>query len=113
MINAIRTVQAFTHEPLDRARFAARVQESFAVAIARIRVRALLTAVVILLAFGAVTFVLWVGGYDVIEGRMTGGGLSAFVFYAVLTPSPAATTPQVSADLHPPPAPTPPPPHPL
>jgi ATP-binding cassette subfamily B protein len=66
MINAIRTVQGFTHEPLDRASFAARVAESFEVAIARIRVRALLTAIVILLAFGAIAFVLWVGGYDVI-----------------------------------------------
>jgi len=99
MINAIRTVQAFTHEPLDRARFAARVQESFSVAIARIRVRALLTAIVILLAFGAVAFVLWVGGYDVIEGRMTGGQLSAFVFYAVLTAFAVGTISEVFGDL--------------
>ena len=54
MINAIRTVQAFTHEPLDRARFAGRVQRSFDTALARIRVRALLIRIVILLAFGAI-----------------------------------------------------------
>jgi ATP-binding cassette subfamily B protein len=84
MINAIRTVQAFTHEAVDRSLFDAHVTRSFDVAISRIRVRALLTAIVILLAFGAVTAVLWVGGYDVVAGRMTGGQLSAFVFYAVL-----------------------------
>lgn len=99
MINAIRTVQAFTHEPVDRARFAARVDDSFYIAIARIRVRALLTAVVILLAFGAIAFVLWVGGYDVIEGRMTGGALSAFVFYAVLTAFAVGTISEVFGDL--------------
>ena len=99
MINAIRTVQAFTHEPVDRARFTARVGDSFDTAVARIRVRALLTAVVILLAFGAIAFVLWVGGYDVIEGRMTGGALSAFVFYAVLTAFAVGTISEVFGDL--------------
>ena len=99
MINAIRTVQAFTHEPIDRARFAARVDESFTTAISRIRVRAFLTAIVILLAFGAVSFVLWVGGYDVIRGRMTGGELSAFVFYAVLTAFAVGTISEVFGDL--------------
>ncbi len=99
MINAIRTVQAFTHEPLDRARFAGRVAQSFDTAVARIRVRALLTAIVILLAFGAIALVLWVGGYDVIEGRMTGGQLSAFVFYAVLTAFAVGTISEVYGDL--------------
>jgi ATP-binding cassette subfamily B protein len=99
MINAIRTVQAFTHEPIDRARFAQRTMDSFAVAVARIRVRALLTAVVILLAFGAIAFVLWVGGYDVIEGRLSGGDLSAFLFYAVLTAFAVGTISEVFGDL--------------
>jgi ATP-binding cassette subfamily B protein len=99
MINAIRTVQAFTHEPIDRARFAARVEQSFTTAVSRIRVRAVLTAIVILLAFGAIAVVLWVGGYDVIEGRMTGGELSAFIFYAVLTAFAVGTISEVFGDL--------------
>ncbi len=99
MINAIRTVQAFTHEETDRADFLARVTESFDVAIARIRVRAFLTAVVILLAFGAVAFVLWIGGYDVVQGRMSGGQLSAFVFYAILVAFAVGTLSEVFGDL--------------
>ena len=99
MINAIRTVQAFTHEALDRARFAERVAESFSVAVSRIRVRAALTAVVILLAFGAIALVLWVGGYDVIAGRMSGGQLSAFLFYAVLTAFAVGTISEVFGEL--------------
>jgi ATP-binding cassette subfamily B protein len=98
-INAVRTVQAFTHEAVDRARFGATVAHSFEVALARIRVRALLTALVILLAFGAVTFVLLVGGYDVIEGRMTGGELSAFVFYAILVAVSVGTLSEVWGDV--------------
>ena len=99
MINAIRTVQAFTHEPVDREGFAARVDESFATAVSRIRVRAVLTATVILLAFGAIALVLWVGGYDVIAGRMTGGDLSAFLFYAVLTAFAVGTVSEVFGEL--------------
>jgi ATP-binding cassette subfamily B protein len=99
MINAIRTVQAFTHEGIDRTRFAARVEQSFRTGMSRIRVRAILTAIVILLAFGAIAVVLWVGGYDVIAGRMSGGELSAFVFYAVLTAFAVGTISEVFGDL--------------
>lgn len=83
-INALRTVQAFTHEPVDRASFAAAVEHSVAAALQRIRTRATQILIVILLGFGAIVFSLWVGGRDVVEGRMSGGDLSAFVFYAVL-----------------------------
>ena len=81
-------MQAFTHEPVDRARFATRVEGSVAAAVRRISSRSLLILLVILLGFGAITFSLWVGGRDVVAGRITGGELSAFVFYAVLLASP-------------------------
>ena len=83
-LNALRTVQAFGHETLDRAGFAARVNASVVAALRRVRIRALLILVVILLGFGAITLSLWLGGREVLAGRMTGGDLSAFVFYAVV-----------------------------
>jgi ATP-binding cassette subfamily B protein len=83
-INALRTLQAFTHEPVDRALFSGQVELSVGTALRRVRTRALLIMIFILLGFGAITFSLWVGGRDVIAGRMSGGDLSAFVFYAVL-----------------------------
>ncbi len=82
--NAIRTVQAFTHEAEDRRRFAGEVANAFSTAIRRVQLRGLLSAVVILLVFSAVGFVLWVGGNDVLKGQMTGGELAAFVFYAAI-----------------------------
>ena len=90
-LTALPTVQAFTHEAIDRGEFNALVERSVATAMQRIRTRARLILVVILLGFGAITFSLWVGGRDVIAGRMTGGDLSAFVFYAVLLASSGAT----------------------
>lgn len=83
-VNAIRTLQAFTHETTDRSRFGAEVKGAFDVAISRIRLRAVLTALVILLVFSAIAFILWVGGSDVLAGRITGGELGAFVFYATI-----------------------------
>ena len=72
-INAIRAVQAFTHEAIDRARFGVCVETAFAVARRRIAVRAVLTGLVILLAFGAIAFILWIGGRDVLAGRISAG----------------------------------------
>jgi ATP-binding cassette subfamily B protein len=90
-IGALTTVQSFTHEAIDRQLFSDRVEHSVAAALRRIRTRALLILVVILLGFGAITFSLWVGGRDVIAGRMSGGDLAAFVFYAIMLASSGAT----------------------
>ncbi len=80
---AIRTVQAFTHEDEDRRRFGAEVADAFATAVRRIRLRGLLSSVVIVLVFVSVGFVLWIGGNDVMAGRMTAGELAAFIFYGI------------------------------
>ena len=98
-INALRTVQAFTHEPVDRRVFGEHVERSVDTAMARTRTRASLILTVILLGFGAITFSLWVGGRDVIAGTMTGGELSAFVFYAVLLATSGATMSELWGEM--------------
>ena len=67
-LNAIQTVQAFGHEPVDRRRFGDRVEDAFAVAVRRVRARSMLAAMVIMLAFGAVGVILWIGGHDMLAG---------------------------------------------
>ena len=98
-LGAIRAVQAFTHEDLDRRRFTERVEGAFDVAIRRTRMRAFLTAIVILLVFGAVALVLWAGGHDMLVGAITPGALSSFVFYAILAASSAGAISEVIGDL--------------
>ncbi|MCC5859968.1 MAG: ATP-binding cassette domain-containing protein [Ectothiorhodospiraceae bacterium] len=98
-LHAIRTVQAFGHEPEDRKRFANHVNEAFATAERRVRQRAWLTGMVMLLAFGAVGIILWQGGHDVLAGRLTAGELSAFVFYAVLAAAAVGTISEVMGEL--------------
>ena len=98
-LHEIRTVQAYGHEAQDRRHFAARVEDAFATARQRVRQRALLIAAVIFLVFGAVGVILWVGGHDVVAGRITGGELSAFVFYAVIVASSVGTLSEVFGDV--------------
>ncbi|MFC4353363.1 ABC transporter transmembrane domain-containing protein [Fodinicurvata halophila] len=95
----IRTVQAFNHEDEDRRRFAWRSEQAFETAVRRIRARAWLTALVILLVFGAVAAILWIGGQDVLAGRMSGGELAAFVFYAVVVAGSVGAIGEVIGDL--------------
>ncbi|MEJ2688156.1 MAG: ABC transporter transmembrane domain-containing protein [Gammaproteobacteria bacterium] len=99
VVYGIRTVQAFCHEAVDTARYGRQVEAAFQVAIRRSRASALLTALVMLLTFGAITVVLWVGGRDVLAGRITGGQLSAFVFYAVLVASSVGSLSEVTSEL--------------
>ena len=98
-ITHIRTVQAFVHEPVDRSRFADRVEGAFATAVRRIRARALLTAIVIMLVFSAVGIIMWYGGHDVITGALSAGELSAFIFYAIVTAGSMGAISEVIGDL--------------
>ena len=98
-LNAIRTVQAFGHEPVDREHFGKRVEEAFATAARRIGVRSFLVGLVIALTFAAVGTILWVGGHDMLAGRITSGELSAFVFYAVLVAASAGTISEFLTEL--------------
>ncbi|MBJ7310518.1 ABC transporter transmembrane domain-containing protein [Rugamonas sp. CCM 8940] len=82
ILNAMPTVQAFTHEKIESSRFGASVEGAFATAMRRIRARALLTMIAIVLVFGTIVFVLWLGAHAVLEGSMTGGDLGQFILYA-------------------------------
>jgi ATP-binding cassette subfamily B protein len=98
-LDAIRTVQAFVHEAEDRRTFGRHVEAAFQAARQRVAARAMLTAVVILLVFGAVSIILWIGGHDVISGRISAGELSAFVFYAIVVAGAAGAFSEVIGDL--------------
>ena len=84
VLRAIEVVKAFGAEQRERDRFAAAVEATFAVARRRICMRAIMTALVITLAFGSITLVLWEGASDVIAGTMSGGDITAFVFASAL-----------------------------
>ncbi|SIS79651.1 ATP-binding cassette, subfamily B [Neptunomonas antarctica] len=98
-IQHIKTVQSYHQQTYESRSFAAQVDNAFTIARQRISQRALLMAVVILLVFGALSSMLWVGGHDVINGVMTGGDLGAFVFYALIVAMGAGTLSEVYGEL--------------
>lgn len=84
ILNAMPTVQAYTHEQIESQRFAESVEDAFRTAMRRIRARASLTAIAMLLIFGAIVLVLWMGAHSVLQGEMTGGQLAQFIMYATM-----------------------------
>ncbi|NIF26789.1 ATP-binding cassette domain-containing protein [Pantoea sp. Tr-811] len=98
-LGQIKTVQAYNHQGRDRELFAGTVEAAFAVARQRIAQRAWLITLVIVLVLGAVGVMLWVGGMDVIAGRISAGELAAFVFYSLIVGSAFGTLSEVIGEL--------------
>ena len=98
-LQAVRTVQAFTHEAIDRRAFSQRIESTVATAMSYVRARALLVATVMLLVFGAIAVVLWLGGHDVLAGRLSGGDLAAFIFYAAFAAGAVGALAEVAGDV--------------
>ena len=99
ILGNIKIVQAYNHQSLDKARFHGVVESAFAVARQRIVQRGLLITAVIVLVLSAVGVMLWVGGMDVIHGRISGGELAAFVFYSVIVGSAVASISEIIGEL--------------
>ncbi|QKZ03815.1 ABC transporter transmembrane domain-containing protein [Pseudomonas eucalypticola] len=98
-LNQIKTVQAYNHQAEDQRRFGVTVEQAFETARKRIVQRSWLITLVIVLVLGAVGVMLWVGGMDVIAGRISGGELAAFVFYSLIVGSAFGTLSEVLGEL--------------
>ena len=98
-LSQIKTVQAYNHQVQDEQRFAVTVEQAFETARKRIFQRAWLITLVIVLVLGAVGVMLWVGGMDVIAGRISAGELAAFVFYSLIVGSAFGTLSEVIGEL--------------
>ncbi|MCL5229512.1 ABC transporter transmembrane domain-containing protein [Pseudomonas nunensis] len=98
-LGQIKTVQAYNHQVQDEKRFAVTVEQAFDTARKRIVQRSWLITLVIVLVLGAVGVMLWVGGMDVIAGRISGGELAAFVFYSLIVGSAFGTLSEVIGEL--------------
>jgi ATP-binding cassette, subfamily B, bacterial len=84
-LNAAPAVKAYAREGIESDRYGGAIARALATARQRIGMRTVLTAVVIMLFFGAITLVLWVGARDVLAGTLDAGVLAQFVVYAVLS----------------------------
>ncbi|EMY63075.1 ABC transporter transmembrane domain-containing protein [Leptospira terpstrae] len=95
----IKILQSFHHQEVDIQKFTQTVEDTFAVAVSRIKQRALLIAAVILFILTGISVMLWIGGTDVLEGKITGGELIAFSFYAIMVANSVGAVSEVLGDL--------------
>ena len=98
-LSNIKTVQAYNHQDLDKEMFANHAERAFDVAVWRIRYRAVLITIVMVLLMGSIGGMLWIGGSDVMNGTITTGELAAFVFYAMIVAISVAAISEVYGEL--------------
>jgi len=99
VLGAMRIVQGFNQEPREAVRFGGAVEMAFSTARRRILMRSLLTAVLISIVFGAITWLMWQGAIDVAEGRISGGTIAAFVLTGGLVAGAFGALTEVYGDL--------------
>ncbi len=98
-INGIKTIQSYLCEEKEARNFFGFVDVSLKIALEKIRIKSLMVALVIACAFGGIAIVLWVGGHDVLSGKITSGDLSSFIFYSVITATSLVSLSQISGQL--------------
>jgi ATP-binding cassette subfamily B protein len=98
-VSAIRTVQAFGREDYVKGHFERAVDLSLDAGLARVRLRGLLSGIVIFLVFSGIGVILWIGGQDLMAGRISAGDLSSFIFYAFLVASSTGFLSELAGDL--------------
>lgn len=77
----IRTVQSFTREAFERQRYGRAIDAVLALSLRLARLWGAFHAVVSLLAFSAITLVIWYGAGLLLAGELTPGQLMGFVLY--------------------------------
>ena len=98
-INGIKTIQSYLCEEKEARNFFGFVDVSLKIALEKIRLKSLMVALVIALAFGGIAVVLWVGGHDVLNSKITSGELSSFIFYSVITATSLVSLSQISGQM--------------
>ena len=98
-VSAIRTVQAFGRQGLMRERFDKAVDSSLDAALARVRLRGWMSGIIIFLVFSGIAAILWIGGQDLLAGRISAGDLSSFVFYAFLVAASTGFLSELAGEL--------------
>jgi len=98
-INGIKTIQSYLCEEKEARNFSGLVDDALKISLEKIRIKALMVALVIAFAFGGIALVLWIGGHDVLNGKISAGELSSFIFYSVITATSLVSLSQIAGQL--------------
>jgi len=89
--SGIRIVKSFAREKYEIGRFTEKANDTFEAAMRRAKIRAVLSPIIGFMAFASITFTLWYGGYQVMQGNLTAGGLVAYLVYTMMVATPVAS----------------------
>ena len=98
-LNAMRMIYAFSQESQQRSKFGDKVDEALAAALQRVHLLGMLSGTVIFLVFCGIAVILWIGGQDLLAGKISAGDLSAFIFYAFLIASATGSLSELGGGL--------------
>lgn len=98
-INGVRTIQSYLCEEKEIKNFNESADGALKTEMKKIRIRALLVALVIAFSFGAIAVVLWIGGHDVLKGEISSGELSSFIFYSIVVATSLVSLSQIAGQL--------------
>ncbi|MFT5703453.1 MAG: ATP-binding cassette subfamily B protein [Rickettsiales bacterium] len=98
-INGIRTIQSYLCEDKEIRNFNNYLEKALSFSLEKIRIRSLMVAMVIACAFGSIVIVLWLGGHLVLDGILTSGDLSSFIFYSILSATSMVALSQIMGQL--------------
>lgn len=98
-VNGIKTIQSYICEEKESRNFANFVDNSLQASLEKIKIKSLMVAMVICLAFGSIAIVLFVGGNDVLSKKITSGELSSFVFYSIISATSLVALSQIAGQL--------------
>jgi subfamily B ATP-binding cassette protein MsbA len=90
-VSGVRIVKSFAREAYEIGRFSEKVNDTYRAGMERAKITSVLGPFIGFLAFTAITLTLWFGSYEVIQGRLTAGGLVAYLVYTMLVATPIAT----------------------
>ena len=98
-LNAMRMIHAFSQESQQQSKFGDKVDEALAAALQRVHLLGMLSGTVIFLVFCGIAVILWIGGQDLLAGKISAGDLSAFIFYAFLIASATGSLSELGGGL--------------
>ena len=98
-VNGVKTIQSYLCEEKEVRNFFNFVDRALKISLEKIRIKSLMIAIVITFAFGGIALVLLVGGHDVLNGKITSGDLSSFMFYSIITATSLVSLSQIAGQL--------------
>jgi subfamily B ATP-binding cassette protein MsbA len=83
VLQNIREVKSFVHEPYEIERYESAMMRAFRAILRQLRLRAVFGPLIAFLGFGGLSLILWFGGREALEGRLSSGELISFLVYGL------------------------------